>query len=541
MRILIVEHENQVFAEIERILSGHENNSLMIETNGREALRKIGGQPPDLVIMEFNLPGELDGIQTSELIRKQIEVPIIFLVSDSYQITSQRSRSTQPLAYLVKPIKDYELEYAIEIAVEQHSVERKLRETEAQLRILYQTDMESRTLSETLVETSQILASSLDVNVVLDRILEQVSRVVRNDVCNIMLIEGESTQTVRSRGYEAFNAEAFIESFVFPLSGLPVRQHIIETHQPVVVSDVRTDPQWALTSRAAWLRSYVAAPISLGDKVIGFINVGNSRAGYYQPFHAVSLQAFGHQAALAFQNARLYEETRVNAAYLQILSRRLLNVQESERRVIARELHDEVGQALTAAKLNLQSIQKQPEALSLQARLKECAEIINLALQQVRSLSLDLHPAVLDDLGMIPAVRWFVDREAQRGEFNAQVRAKDLPERFPPEIELVGFRVVQEALTNISRHAHAKNVTVEFWQNDSDLHLFIRDDGIGFDKEATLQKVMKSDSLGLLSMQERIMLIDGHFEINSTPGMGTEIHACIPLNTHESSTNHIGR
>jgi len=135
----------------------------------------------------------------------------------------------------------------------------------------------------------------------------------------------------------------------------------------------------------------------------------------------------------------------------------------------------------------------------------------------------------LDDLGLLPAVRWFVDREAQRGEFKAKVRAQNLPDRISPEIELVGFRVVQEALTNISRHARAKNVTVEFWQNGSDLHLLIRDDGIGFDKEATFQRVMKSDSLGLLSMQERIALIHGHFEINSAPGQGTEIHARIPL------------
>jgi signal transduction histidine kinase len=174
-------------------------------------------------------------------------------------------------------------------------------------------------------------------------------------------------------------------------------------------------------------------------------------------------------------------------------------------------------------------MQKLPQASPLQGGLKDCADIINLALQQVRSLSLDLHPAVLDDLGLMPAVRWFVDREAQRGEFKAQVSANDLPDRFPPEIELVGFRVVQEALTNISRHAHAKNVTVEFLKHGSDLHLLIRDDGIGFDKEATFRRVMQSDSLGLLSMQERIALVHGYFEINSAPGQGTEIIARIPL------------
>jgi signal transduction histidine kinase len=529
LRILIVEDEALVAADLQRMLSKREDTSVLVAAYGEDALRQAAGSQPDLVLMDIELSGKLDGVMTAKLLRKQLDVPIIYLNSNSDQVADEGAQTTHPGSYLATPIDSQELEAAIEIALVQHDAEQKLRKSEEQLRLLYRAEHESRQMAETLVETSQVLASSLDVNVVLDRILEQVSRVVDNDVCNIMLIEGEGTQTVRSRGYEAFDAETFIETFVFPLSGLSVRQQIIDTGKPVVVSDVRTDPQWALPAGAAWLRSYVAAPIYLGDEVIGFINVGNSRAGFYDLSHAGRLQAFGHQAALAFQNARLYEATRVNAANLQILSRRLLDVQESERRSIARELHDEIGQALTAAKLNLQSLQKHPEASPLQARLKDCADIINLALQQVRSLSLDLHPAVLDDLGLLPAVRWFVDREAQRGEFNAQVSAQSLPDRFPPEIELVGFRVVQEALTNISRHARAKNVTVEFWQKGSDLHLLIRDDGIGFDKESAFQRVMKSDSLGLLSMQERIALIHGHFEINSAPGQGTEIHARIPL------------
>jgi len=147
----------------------------------------------------------------------------------------------------------------------------------------------------------------------------------------------------------------------------------------------------------------------------------------------------------------------------------------------------------------------------------------------VRSLSLDLHPAVLDDLGLIPAVRWFVDREAQRGEFTAQVSAQDLPDRFPPEIELVCFRVAQEALQQYLAPCPRRKSICRVLQGNGGLHLLIRDDGVGFDKEATFQRVMKSDSLGLLSMQERIALIHGHFEIKTAPGQGTEIHACFPL------------
>lgn len=529
VRILIVADEASAAADLQQMVSKHKDTCVSLATNGEEALQRAATNRPDLIVMKIKPSAEPDGIMLADLLLRWTDVPILYLNSHTDHVSGRQAMTTHPGGYLMKPTGSHDLEAFIEIALAQQDIEQKLKKSEEQLRHLYQAEHESRQMAETLVETSQMLTSSLDVSVVLDRILEQVGRVVANDVCNIMLIEGDSTQTVRSRGYEAFDAETFIETFVFPLSGLSVRQQIIATGQPVVVSDVRTDPHWTLPAGAVWLRSYVAAPIILGDEVIGFINVGNSRAGFYDQTHASRLQALGHQAALAFQNARLYEATRVSAEHLKILSRRLLEVQELERRGIARELHDEIGQALTAAKINLQALQKHPQAVLIEGRLKECVDIINQALQQVRSLSLDLHPAVLDDLGLMPAVRWFVDREAQRGEFNARVSAQDLPDRFPPEIELVGFRLVQEALNNIARHARAKNVSIEFSQDGSDLHLCIRDDGVGFDKETTFQKVMKSDSLGLLSMQERIALLHGRFEINSAPGQGTEIHASIPL------------
>ncbi len=410
-----------------------------------------------------------------------------------------------------------------------HVLQRRADEIQA----LYEAEHEHRALAETLVQTSQSMTMTLDVNLVLDRILEQIGRVVKNDVCNIMLIDGDNTHTVRSRGYETFDASEFIEGFVFPLSGLPVRQQIIESGEPVVVSDVRTDSKWPLPAGAAWLRSYVAAPILLQNEVIGFINIGTSQPGFYHDNHARRLQAFGHQAAIAFQNARLFEEAQRTTAQLQVLSRRLLEVQETERRYIARELHDEVGQALTAAKINLQALQQQDSPALQQAKLEKATQIINLALQQVRDLSLNLHPAILDDLGLLPALRWYTDRESQWGDIYAQVLSCELPRRLSPEIELVCFRVAQEALTNVVRHAGAKNAAIEIWQRNNELHMVIRDDGIGFDPQEVFAKVMKSTSLGILGMQERVMLAGGTIEINSSPGNGAEIHLRLPIHYYE--------
>lgn len=529
MRLLIVEDEPLIGRDIRRMLTlmGHE--VLGVLPTGEQAVQLALEQPPDLILMDIQLRGEVNGIAAAHRIYDQADVPSVFVTAHSDHETLQQVKAGHPFGYVLKPIEYRELQAAIEMAAAMHAADQKLRQSQAKIEQIYQAEHEQRRFAETLIEASQVLTANLDVDVVLDNILDQIGRVVKNDVCNIMLIENGATQVVRHRGYEAFEAEVFIETFVFPLSGLPIRQQIINTNQPVFVSDVRTDPQWALPAGAAWLSSYVAAPISLQNKVIGFINVGSTTPGFYTAQHAQRLHAFGHQAALAFQNARLFNETHKTAATLQVLSRRLLEAQETERRYIARELHDDIGQSLTAAKLVLQAGERATALEGALSRLREGISIVDFSLQRVRQISLDLHPSVLDDLGLIPALRWFADREAQWGEFATRVIVEEMQERLPADIEAVCFRLVQEALTNISRHACARNVTIELWQRNNELHVVVRDDGIGFDVRAANEAAIKGNSLGLQGMYERVMLVNGRLEINSEPGSGTEIHARIPL------------
>jgi PAS domain S-box-containing protein len=393
---------------------------------------------------------------------------------------------------------------------------------------LYAAEHSQRELAETLVKASESLATSLEADTVLDLILEQIGRVIKNDVCNIMLIDDDqNTRAVRSRGYDTFHADVFIETFIFPLSGLTIRKEIIKTGKALVVPDVSDDPRWAKAG-AAWLRSYIAAPISVQKKVIGFINVGSSLPDVYNEQHAAHLQTFAHQAAVAFQNARFFEEAQANAQRLQSLSHQLINIQETERRYLARELHDEIGQALTALSLIIQGVQTLTNVELIQARLKESLAILNLALQQVRKISLDLHPSLLDDLGLVPALRWFADRESKWGNFQVKVLAKEI-KNLPEDLQLVCFRITQEALTNISRHAKADNVAIQLWKRKGDLHLAIRDDGQGFNVQEALENAIQGRSLGLLGMRERVMLVGGEIEINSFAKDGTEIHARLPL------------
>lgn len=236
------------------------------------------------------------------------------------------------------------------------------------------------------------------------------------------------------------------------------------------------------------------------------------------------LQLEAQLSTQAAENARLHATAQENAKRLQLLSHQLINIQETERRYIARELHDEIGQALTATNMILQGTQSLTDISVIQKRLADSLAILSLALQQVRKISLDLHPSLLDDLGLVPALRWYADREATWSEFQVQVQAKEEMNGLPEELKLVCFRVVQEALTNISRHAQAQHVTIQLWESDGNIHLTVHDNGQGFDVQKALSGAAQGRSLGLLGMKERVGLVGGELEIASAPS-GTEIHA----------------
>jgi PAS domain S-box-containing protein len=219
---------------------------------------------------------------------------------------------------------------------------------------------------------------------------------------------------------------------------------------------------------------------------------------------------------------------------LQTFAQRLIEAQEAERGRIARELHDEIGQALTAIKINLQTLQCSADAGPLSPQLIESAGIVDDALRQVRNLSLDLRPSQLDDLGLVAALRWHVDRDARRAGLISEFVADPLDARLAPEIETACFRIAQEALTNVIRHAQARHVWVDLRKRGAVLHLMIRDDGIGFDPRTLDGRSVADVTLGLQGMRERALLVGGGIEIKSSPGRGTEVKARFNLTSAAS-------
>ncbi len=227
---------------------------------------------------------------------------------------------------------------------------------------------------------------------------------------------------------------------------------------------------------------------------------------------------------------RIEIETRLEqtAAQLQFLSRRLLESHENERRHLARELHDEIGQVLTAVSVSLKSLQHEapPEVL---VKLNDSVSLVDASIRQIRNKSLDHRPSMLDDLGLLPTLQWYISRFQQRTGLQVDISVPSQLPRYSSTIETTCFRVVQESLTNVARHARATHVSVQLETSYSSVRLRIIDNGVGFNPVELLERRQALPTAGLLGMRERVQLLGGQLTVDSAVGSGTTITARFPL------------
>lgn len=323
-----------------------------------------------------------------------------------------------------------------------------------------------------------------------------------------------------------------------------------------VLYDVAGRPVWANAAARAALRTTPAADLpdaEPAEPLPAFRLLSNGSSPLARALagetlcagRGVLVNAAGERAAVQLWAAPVYQGDAIVAAfvlwhpadgastyadleYSQAISRRLVELQEAERRRVARELHDEVGQALTAIKINLQTLEQQNTDPLLAVRLKDSIAVVERALQQVRNISLDLRPSLLDDLGLVPALRWYIDNQAQRAGLTARFTATPADLRLAPQLETNCFRVAQEAITNVIRHAHATHMDVILDATGHGVRLVVRDNGVGFNVTQALEQSLRGQSVGLSGLRERAALVGGRVDIFSKRGHGTEVRAWFP-------------
>jgi PAS domain S-box-containing protein len=382
--------------------------------------------------------------------------------------------------------------------------------------------------AEIFAGLTHAIGATLDVDTVLQQTVEAAWQLSGSDLAEIALRDPESdTMTIwygagpRRLVYQGLRIER----------GKGLGGLVWERGRPIRTDNRLEDPRFSRdyddVTRAEGVQTSLAVPIIIDNEVEGLFYVNNRTRRPFTDEDEVVLTRLATHAAIAIRNAQLLERAQSAHERLALLSRRLIEIQEAERRHLARELHDDLGQALTVLWLNLQRLRESPGPRESEW-LDEGLQIVNRLIEQVRSRSLDLHPSVLDDLGLVPALEWYVERQARSGGFEATVAAEPADRRWPVEVESACFRVAQEALTNVVRHARAGHVRVELRQIASGLELSIRDDGVGFDVEAARSDATHGKSLGLLGMQERAQLAGGRLRLESAPGGGTLVRASFP-------------
>jgi signal transduction histidine kinase len=241
----------------------------------------------------------------------------------------------------------------------------------------------------------------------------------------------------------------------------------------------------------------------------------------------VLLKGLADQAAISITNASLFEQVRRGREHQKALTTRLVEIQETERRHIARELHDQIGQVLTGLQFMLESSKNQAGEARVN-KLNEAQETVSGLIEQIREMSLNLRPAMLDDIGLLPTLLWHFERYSKQTGIEVSFHHNGLTQRLFPDVETNVYRIVQEALTNVARYAKVTEVFVQLSLRENILGVEIIDHGIGFDSNVD---VSKWSTAGLAGMRERANILGGYLMVKSAPNTGTQILAMLPLDS----------
>lgn len=273
----------------------------------------------------------------------------------------------------------------------------------------------------------------------------------------------------------------------------------------------------------------ISAPLKIKGRVQGLLVVlGDTLA----EADILAIDAFANQVSIALDTARALAEVRAAHEGMRRLTRQIVSVQEEERKRIAQELHDALGQTLTAISFDLAAIDAalSPEQKDAVAEaLAEAQALTDYLDERVGAMALDLRPAMLDDLGLAATLSWYVNNFVRRHTLSVTMETRGLETRLPPELETALYRVIQEALTNVSKYAHATAIRIAVARAGDQVTAAIEDNGDGFVLEEVTRREDAARGLGLLGMQERVAALGGAFVIVTAPGQGTRLHIEIPL------------
>ncbi|MGQ9474948.1 MAG: response regulator [Actinomycetota bacterium] len=522
--VLVVDDEPDV-ARIMAINLESEGYQVRVARDGVEALRAVGERKPDCILLDIMMPG-MDGFEVLRRLKKNPEtsdIPVIVVTARDTDIDRLKGFGGGAVEYVAKPFDVGELKDYVSRAL--YLKDKDLEERARQERV-------RRLQLSTLRDITEKLISTLELQEVLETIAGRLQGLFQLDLCVISLLDPSARRLlpacIRSRlPLRSGERAKFtiprdrVEKWVDRKEGAGTAIHVLPS------SFLAGDE---VSGVLAGLRSLFLLPLRAKGRFIGVIFLGQTRQMELSREEAELLAAVGNQAALAIENARLYEELRYDEEIHRQLLQRVINAQEDERRRLAIELHDGVIQNLVSAVFRLQFGEARMNSDPEEARraLRESQEIINHGIAEMRRIISGLRPTLLDDLGLVPALQKYIRRvqeEAPEG-LKIELREKGMPQ-LTPEAETALFRICQEALHNVVKHSRCREARVELFGKGEQLVLRVEDDGVGF--EFPLPQRRGHRGFGLVGMRERAESLGGTLEVRSVPGEGTCLEARFPL------------
>lgn len=381
---------------------------------------------------------------------------------------------------------------------------------------------------EAVNELAEALTLGQGADAVIASALNRTIALMKADVGAIYLLDAheETLKLKASQGYFPPDLENAVTTF----GGLEnPRQGLFHSGHAIAMEDVRVSSQVPselarLLERAGFI-SWACAPLKMEGEVIGVYHLGKRDRCTFSAHDLALLEVIGNVVGASLSNAQLLVDLRHKEAELRRALRRSVELQEEERKRLARELHDEIGQALTSILIRLRTLAEEQDPKSINERMDDLRHLTAQTIEELRRLAMDLRPAALDNLGIVPALRWYAKQCTERTGLDIQFLEPEKYDRMSPETELTLYRVAQEGLTNAIRHGRAKKIVL-LLERDLDqnkIRLTISDNGVGFNS-ATLDR-----GLGLIGIRERVQLLNGDFNIETDPGSGTQLWVEIPL------------
>ena len=307
----------------------------------------------------------------------------------------------------------------------------------------------------------------------------------------------------------------------FTTTDHPVVQSILTTGAAVLIPDLSAHPDWGLSPEQPRAGSWMGVPLFARGRVAGLVALARAEIDAFSADQVRVAEAMSSQASVAVENAVLFEQMQASTLRMQSLSRRLVEAQESERRSISRELHDEAGQSLASLRFGLRLLEREIEqGGDVTGKVAELVRTTDAVIDGLHRLAADLRPASLDHLGLDAALRQYAHLAAAKFGLAVSFKARGFTtERLPSVVETALYRVAQEAMTNVARHAQATRVDILLERSADRVRVMVEDDGAGFDPGA----VQRGDHFGLLGMRERAEALGGSMNLESALGSGTTV------------------